>query len=83
VCKDEILTLISNTAMEMSRTIIYNPSGVFHCVYVCVLTYCTATVSHSAVWGHSDDSDSEIEAALRPQPFTANHRDDDSDDFFD
>ncbi|KAK9533455.1 hypothetical protein VZT92_008572 [Zoarces viviparus] len=27
------------------------------------------TLQSTAFWGHSDDSDSEIEAALRPQPF--------------
>ncbi|CAL8285946.1 unnamed protein product [Lota lota] len=35
----------------------------------------------STVWGHSDDSNSEIEAALRPQPFNTKNNDD-SDDFF-
>ncbi|XP_029982693.1 centrosomal protein kizuna isoform X3 [Sphaeramia orbicularis] len=34
-----------------------------------------------ALWGESDDSNSEIEAALRPQPFNANHAD--VDDFYD
>ncbi|XP_061552538.1 centrosomal protein kizuna isoform X3 [Phycodurus eques] len=33
------------------------------------------------LWGESDDSNSEIEAALRPQPF--NTKDDDTDDFYD
>lgn len=32
-----------------------------------------------ALWDESDDSDSEIEAALRPR----NHNTDDSDDFYD
>ncbi|CAL8294436.1 unnamed protein product [Arctogadus glacialis] len=38
-----------------------------------------------AVWGNSDDSNSDIEAALRPPAFNAknNEDDDDSDDFFD
>ncbi|KAG8013577.1 Centrosomal protein kizuna, partial [Nibea albiflora] len=34
-----------------------------------------------AFWGESDDSDSEIEAALRPQPFNTNSND--ADDFCD
>ncbi|XP_053291412.1 centrosomal protein kizuna isoform X2 [Pleuronectes platessa] len=34
-----------------------------------------------ALWGESDDSYSEIEAALRPQPFNTNN--DDIDDFYD
>ncbi|XP_057714972.1 centrosomal protein kizuna isoform X2 [Corythoichthys intestinalis] len=33
------------------------------------------------LWGDSDDSNSDIEAALRPQPFNTN--DDDTDDFYD
>ncbi|CAL8299640.1 unnamed protein product [Boreogadus saida] len=38
-----------------------------------------------AVWGNSDDSNSDIEAALRPPAFNAknNDDDDDDDDFFD
>ncbi|KAM6917127.1 centrosomal protein kizuna isoform 2-T2 [Lycodopsis pacificus] len=39
------------------------------------------TLQSTAFWGHSDDSDSEIEAALRPQPFDTN--DDDIDGFCD
>jgi hypothetical protein len=43
------------------------------------------SVSHTAVWGDSDDSNSDIEVALRPPAFNAknNDDDDDSDDFFD
>ncbi|XP_040917528.1 centrosomal protein kizuna [Toxotes jaculatrix] len=46
----------------------------------------TNSKAHSAVrskafWGESDDSNSEIEAALRPQPFNTNN--DDTDDFYD
>ncbi|KAJ3588904.1 hypothetical protein NHX12_009758, partial [Muraenolepis orangiensis] len=39
-----------------------------------------------AIWGHSDDSDSAIEAALRPRPFDAKDGEDadaSDDDFFD
>ncbi|XP_075964647.1 centrosomal protein kizuna [Anarhichas minor] len=39
------------------------------------------TLQSTAFWGHSDDSDSEIEAALRPQPFNTNN--DDIDGFCD
>ncbi|XP_067099605.1 centrosomal protein kizuna [Osmerus mordax] len=38
-------------------------------------------VQSKAFWGESDDSNSEIEAALRPQPFDTNN--DDSEDFYD
>ncbi|XP_060939128.1 centrosomal protein kizuna [Limanda limanda] len=41
---------------------------------------CSAT-QLKALWGESDDSYSEIEAALRPQPFNTNN--DDTDDFYD
>ncbi|XP_039993964.1 centrosomal protein kizuna isoform X2 [Xiphias gladius] len=46
----------------------------------------TNSKAHSAVqsrafWGDSDDTNSEIEAALRPQPFNTNN--DDIDDFYD
>ncbi|KAF0044562.1 hypothetical protein F2P81_003720 [Scophthalmus maximus] len=46
----------------------------------------TNSKAHSAVqskgiWGESDDSNSEIEAALRPQPFNTNNGD--IDDFYD
>uniref|UniRef100_A0A665VIQ9 Centrosomal protein kizuna n=1 Tax=Echeneis naucrates TaxID=173247 RepID=A0A665VIQ9_ECHNA len=41
-----------------------------HCPYVVV-----------SFWGESDDSNAEIEAALRPQPFNTNS--DDTDDFYD
>ncbi|XP_056249335.1 centrosomal protein kizuna isoform X1 [Seriola aureovittata] len=46
----------------------------------------THSKAHSAIrseafWGESDDSNAEIEAALRPQPFNANN--DDTDDFYD
>ncbi|XP_071756390.2 centrosomal protein kizuna [Centroberyx gerrardi] len=40
-----------------------------------------SAVQSKAFWGESDDSDSEIEAALRPQPFNTNS--DDFDDFYD
>ncbi|XP_029350372.1 centrosomal protein kizuna isoform X2 [Echeneis naucrates] len=46
----------------------------------------THSKAHSAIqskafWGESDDSNAEIEAALRPQPFNTNS--DDTDDFYD
>eukprot|EP00064_Thunnus_orientalis_P013202 superscaffoldBa00002116_g13239 len=40
-----------------------------------------SALQSKAFWGESDDSDSEIEAALRPQPF--NTKSDDIDDFYD
>ncbi|XP_031144499.1 centrosomal protein kizuna isoform X4 [Sander lucioperca] len=40
-----------------------------------------STLQSKALWGESDDSYSEIEAALRPQPFNTNN--DDIDDFCD
>ncbi|XP_076017888.1 centrosomal protein kizuna [Genypterus blacodes] len=40
-----------------------------------------SVLQSKAFWGESEDSGSEIEAALRPQPFNTNN--DDSDDFFD
>ncbi|XP_054653382.1 centrosomal protein kizuna isoform X2 [Dunckerocampus dactyliophorus] len=41
-----------------------------------------SALQSNAFWGDSDDSNSEIEAALRPQPFNTND-DDDTDDFYD
>ncbi|KAM4625083.1 centrosomal protein kizuna isoform 2-T2 [Polymixia lowei] len=40
-----------------------------------------SAVQSKAFWGESDDSDSDIEAALRPQPLNTNN--DDFDDFYD
>ncbi|XP_062253964.1 centrosomal protein kizuna isoform X2 [Platichthys flesus] len=40
-----------------------------------------SALKSKALWGESDDSYSEIEAALRPQPFNTNN--DDIDDFYD
>uniref|UniRef100_A0A3P8XD23 Centrosomal protein kizuna n=1 Tax=Esox lucius TaxID=8010 RepID=A0A3P8XD23_ESOLU len=40
-----------------------------------------SAVQSKAFWGESDDSNSEIEAALRPKPYSTNN--DDSDDFYD
>ncbi|KAM9842973.1 centrosomal protein kizuna [Aulostomus maculatus] len=40
-----------------------------------------SALQSKALWGESDDSNSEIEAALRPQPFNTNN--DDIDDFYD
>ncbi|XP_018553345.1 centrosomal protein kizuna isoform X1 [Lates calcarifer] len=40
-----------------------------------------SAVQSKAFWGESDDSNSEIEAALRPQPFNTNNND--TDDFYD
>ncbi|XP_035024522.1 centrosomal protein kizuna [Hippoglossus stenolepis] len=40
-----------------------------------------SAIQSKALWGESDDSYSEIEAALRPQPFNTNN--DDIDDFYD
>lgn len=44
-------------------------------------TFCSLYLFIVALWGESDDSNSEIEAALRPQPYNTNT--DDIDDFYD
>uniref|UniRef100_A0A8D3A7Y4 Centrosomal protein kizuna n=1 Tax=Scophthalmus maximus TaxID=52904 RepID=A0A8D3A7Y4_SCOMX len=50
-------------------------------VFHCILLFSFRFPFCVGIWGESDDSNSEIEAALRPQPFNTNNGD--IDDFYD